>query len=123
MTRSQYIEEYHEIITYFDKEKKNLKKLLPFCVILSIINVLVIVGLMVVIISIMHDNMYDNQFISHRERERIAFSLVMPCILSFPLASVMTRMKQIKNKENERLKDLEDRKTLCIEMGTYNAEE
>lgn len=123
MTRSEYIAEYHDITTHFDEEKKTLKKLLPFCVVLSIINVLVVIGLIVVIVPIMYDNMYDNQFISHREIERIAFSLVMPCVLSFPLASVMTRVKQIKKKENERLKDLEDKKQLCIEIGTYNAEE
>ncbi len=122
MTRSEYIAEYHEITTYFDKENKLLKKHLPFCIVLSIINVLVVIGLIAAIVPIMLDNMYDNQFISYRERERIAFSLVMPCVLSFPLASVVTRMKQIKKKENERLQDLEDRKSLCMEIGTYNSE-
>lgn len=119
MTRSEYIAEYTDITTYFEQEKKTLKKLLPFCIILSVINIIVEISLIIVVIPMV----LDNNFISHRERERAFILLAMPCILSFPLASVMTRMKQIKKKENERLQDLEDRKNLCIEIGTYNAEE
>ncbi len=119
MTRSEYVAEYHDITTYFDKEKKNLKKLLPFCIVLTIINIIVEIGLLIEVVPMV----LDNNFISYRDRERAIILLALPCILSFPLASVMTRMKQIKKKENERLKDLEDRKALCISVGTYDAEE
>ena len=123
MTRSEYLKEYADIIEHFDEEKKTLKKLLPFCIILSVINILVVIGLIIIVVPIIYDNLMDNDYINLREIERIITSLVMPCVLSFPLVSIKTRFKQIKKKENERLQDLEDRKNLCIEIGTYNAEE
>lgn len=119
MTRSEYIAEYHDITTYFEQEKKTLKRLLPFCVTLSVINVIV----EIILLNIVVPAILDNNFITHRERENAFIVLAIPCVLSFPLVSIIVRMKQIKNKENERLKDLEDRKNLCIEIGTYKAEE
>ncbi len=119
MTRSEYIAEYTDITTYFEQEKKTLKKLLPFCITLSVINVIV----EIILLNIVVPAILDNNFITHRERENAFIVLAMPCVLSFPLVSIIVRMKQIKNKENERLQDLEDRKNLCIEIGTYNAEE
>lgn len=119
MTRSEYIAEYTDITTYFEQEKKTLKKLLPFCITLSVINVIV----EIILLNIVVPAILDNNFITHRERENAFIVLAIPCVLSFPLVSIIVRMKQIKNKENERLQDLEDRKNLCIEIGTYNAEE
>lgn len=119
MTRSEYIAEYTDITTYFEQEKKTLKKLLPFCVTLSVINVIV----EIILLNIVVPAILDNNFITHRERENAFIVLAIPCVLSFPLVSIIVRMEQIKNKENERLKDLEDRKNICIEIGTYKAEE
>ena len=119
MTRSEYIAEYTDITTYFEQEKKTLKRLLPFCVTLSVINVIV----EIILLNIVVPAILDNNFITHRERENAFIVLAMPCVLSFPLVSIKTRFKQIKKKENERLQDLEDRKNLCIEIGTYKAEE
>ena len=119
MTRAEYLKEYADIIEHFDEEKKTLKRLLPFCVTLSVINVIV----EIILLNIVVPAILDNNFITHRERENAFIVLAMPCVLSFPLVSIIVRMKQIKNKENERLQDLEDRKNLCIEIGTYKAEE
>ena len=119
MTRSEYIAEYTDITTYFEQEKKTLKKLLPFCITLSVINVIV----EIILLNIVVPAILDNNFITHRERENAFIVLAIPCVLSFPLVSIIVRMKQIKNKDNERLQDLEDRKNLCIEIGTYKAEE
>ena len=119
MTRSEYLKEYADIIEHFDEEKKTLKRLLPFCVTLSVINVIV----EIILLNIVVPAILDNNFITHRERENAFIVLAMPCVLSFPLVSIKTRFKQIKKKENERLQDLEDRKNLCIEIGTYKAEE
>lgn len=119
MTRAEYLKEYADIIEHFDEEKKTLKRLLPFCVTLSVINVIV----EIILLNIVVPAILDNNFITHRERENAFIVLAMPCVLSFPLVSIKTRFKQIKKKENERLQDLEDRKNLCIEIGTYKAEE
>lgn len=119
MTRSEYIAEYHDITTHFDEEKKTLKKLLPFCIILSIINIIVAISLIVVGVPII----INSSFRRYRRIESLCFMVLFSCVLSFPLVGVIARIKQIKNKENERLKDLEDRKNLCIEIGTYKAEE
>ena len=114
MTRSEYLKEYADIIEHFDEEKKTLKKLLPFCIILSVINILVVIGLIIIVVPIIYDNLMDNDYINLREIERIITSLVMPCILSFPLLSVMTRKKQIKRKKTSVSKTLKTEKDYAL---------
>lgn len=119
MTRSEYIAEYHDITTYFDKEKARIKKTFPFFLILSIINVIIEIF---VAIDLIPKILADVRFAYlHREGE-IWGAFVLPCILSFPLGSLIIRMKQIKKKEQERLDDLENRKRICMDFGTYDAE-
>ena len=118
MTRSEYIAEYHDITTYFDKEKLRIKKTLPFFLVLAIINVVVAIGIIVVGISWI----MNSRFFIYRQTERLIFAVAFSFVLSFPLASLMSRMKQIKKKEQERLEDLESRKRACISFGTYDAD-
>ena len=118
MTRSEYLAEYHEITTYFDKEKARIKKTFPFFLALSIVNVIVEIVMVIVLIPII----LDDPFINYRERTLAVIMLSAPCVLSFPLGSLIIRTKQIKKKEQERLDDLENRKKVCMDFGTYDAE-
>lgn len=118
MTRSEYIAEYHDITTYFDKEKARIKKTFPFFLALSIVNVIVEIVMVIVLIPII----LDDPFINYRERILAVIMLSAPCVLSFPLGSLIIRTKQIKKKEQERLDDLENRKKICMDFGTYDAE-
>ena len=118
MTRSEYIAEYHDITTYFDKEKIRIKKTFPFFLILTILNVIIEIGVIVLLIPIV----FDDPFISYRERTLAAIMLLAPCVLSLPLGSLVIRKRQIRKKENQRLADLENRKKICMEIGTYDVE-
>ena len=120
MTRSEYIAEYHDIITHFDEEKKELKKLLPFAIIIATICVVVIILLMVSGNNVLHYNWRVHIYFG---QETAIFYFLIPLIPTFPFLAILKRYKNIKKKENERLKDLEDKKRLCIEIGTYDAEE
>lgn len=118
MTRSEYIAEYHDITTYFDEEKARIKKTFPFFLILAIINVVIEIIIVIALIPIV----FDDPFINYRERTLAVIMLSAPCVLSFPLGSLIIRKKQIKNKEKDRLDDLENRKKICMDFGTYDAE-
>ena len=118
MTRSEYIAEYHDITTYFDEEKARIKKTFPFFLALSIVNVIVEIVMVIALIPII----LDDPFINYRERTLAVIMLSAPCVLSFPLGSLIIRKKQIKKKEQERLDDLENRKKICMDFGTYDAE-
>lgn len=120
MTRSEYIEEYTEITTYFDKEKKTLKKLLPMATIIAAICVAIIVFLMLSGTNVLN---YSWRVHIYFGQETAIFYFLIPLMPTFPFVALLVRFKKIKDKENERLKHLEDRKKLCIELGTYNAEE
>ena len=118
MTRSEYIAEYHDITTYFDEEKARIKKTFPFFLALSIVNVIVEIVMVIALIPII----LDDPFINYRERTLAVIMLSAPCVLSFPLGSLIIRKKQIKKKEQERFDDLENRKKICMDFGTYDAE-
>ncbi len=118
MTRSEYVKEYTEITTYFDEEKERIKKTFPFFLILTILNVIIEIGVIVLLIPIV----FDDPFISYRERTLAAIMLLAPCVLSLPLGSLVIRKKQIRKKENDRLADLENRKKICMDIGTYDVE-
>ena len=53
----------------------------------------------------------------------LANAASLPFFFLFPLGSYFARIKQIDDTEKKQIQDLEDRKKLCIEIGTYNAEE
>lgn len=120
MTRSEYIAEYHDIITHFDDEKKQLKKLLPFAIIVATICVIVII-----LLTFSGNNVLNYNWRVHFYfgQETAMFYFLIPLMPTFPFIALLKRFRQIKKKENERLQDLEDRKNLCIEIGTYNSEE
>ena len=117
MTRSEYIAEYNEITTYFDKEKLRIKKTFPFFLILAILNVIIEIVMIFLLIPVV----FNDPFINYRKEALVTFMLLGPCILSLPLGSLIIRMKQIKKKEQERLNNLESRKSDCISFGTYDA--
>ena len=118
MARSEYVKEYTEITTYFDEEKVRIKKTFPFFLILTILNVIIEIGVIVLLIPIV----FDDPFISYRERTLAAIMLFVPCVLSLPFGSLVIRKKQIRKKENDRLADLENRKKICMDIGTYDVE-
>ena len=118
MTRSEYIAEYYEITTYFDEEKVRIKKNFPFFLILAIINVIIEILTIVLLIPIV----FDDPFINYRKEALAAFMLLGPCVLSLPLGSLIIRKIQIRKKEKHRFAELENRKKICVELGTYDVE-
>lgn len=118
MTRSEYIAEYYEITTYFDEEKLRIKKTFPFFLILAIVNVIIVICLIAVGVPWI----INSSFRHYRKTETLLAMVLFSCVLSFPLGSLMIRMKQIKKKEQDRLADLENRKKICIDIGTYDTE-
>ena len=120
MTRSEYIAEYHDITTHFDEEKKELKKLLPIAIVIAVICVVVIIFLMLLGVDVLN---YSWRVHFYMGKETAMFYFLLPLLPTFPFLAILKRFKNIKKKENERLKDLEDKKALCISLGTYDAEE
>ena len=119
MTRSEYIAEYHEITTYFDKEKIRIKKTFPFFLILAIINIVYLAGSGIGFFP----SLTTLYFISSTYGdEAVKWIIAIPYLLCFPLCSLIIRKRQIRKKENERLADLENRKKICMDIGTYDVE-
>ena len=120
MTRSQYIEEYTEITEWTEKERKTVKKYIPITG--------VVTGIWILVLFIAWLNGVDviwYSWIYHLNygTEAALFLLIIPLIPAFPFIAIAIRLKQIKKHEQKRLDALEERKTLCISMGTYKAEE
>lgn len=119
MTRSEYLAEYHEITTYFDKEKTRIKKTFPFFLILAIAYIIYLI-------------LSDSGFVPEIPLTPLWYSddkraFIIACfwfkyIPFMPLGSLIIRMKQIKAKEESRLADLENRKKICMDIGTYDVE-
>ena len=120
MTRSEYLKEYADIIEHFDEEKKEMKKVLPIAIIMAVICVVVLFLLFLSGNNILR---YSWRVHIYFGQETAMFYFLIPLIPTFPFLAILKRYKNIKKKENERLKDLEDKKRLCIEIGTYDAEE
>ncbi len=119
MTRSQYIEEYQEITTYFDKEKIRIKKTFPFFLVIAVAYIVYLVlsdsGLVPEI------PLYPLLYAEDKK----AFVLLcfwFKYIPVLPLGSLIIRKRQIRKKENDRLADLENRKKICMDIGTYDVE-
>ncbi len=119
MTRSEYLAEYHDITTYFEEEKKEIKKVFPIAIIMAVICVVVLFLLFLSGNNILRYNWRVHFYLG---QETAIFYFLIPLIPTFPFLAMLKRYKNIKDKENERLKDLEDRKNLCMEFGTYNVD-
>ncbi len=119
MTRSEYIAEYHDITTYFDKEKVRIKKTFPFFLAIAIAYIIYLFlsesGFIPQIPLMLLLNAEDK------------WGLILLCfwlkyLPVMPLGSLIIRKKQIRKKENQRLADLENRKKICMDIGTYDVE-
>ena len=134
MTRSEYIDEYGEIIEYYKKQREEEKKFLPFHIIVAVLSIGVIlyciftkniVGIFIMFLLVAPFSYKNRRFyrmngVSTRDLAKCASLLFF---FLFPLGSYFARIKQLDNAESKQIQDLEDRKNLCIEIGTYNAEE
>ena len=134
MTRSEYVDEYGEIIEYYEKQRAEEKKLLPVYIVVMVLGLLFIaygiytknpVFLFVMFILTAPFNVRTRRFfrrygLSMRD---LANAASLPFFFLFPLGSYFARLKQINNAEKKQIQDLEDKKKLCIDIGTYNAEE
>ena len=119
MTRSEYIAEYHDITTYFDEEKARIKKTFPFFLILAIVNIVFLIGSGIGLFP----SLWSLYLISSSFGEEAAkWVIALPYLLCFPLCSLIIRKVQIRKKEKQRLDELEHRKKICIDIGTYDAE-
>ena len=119
MTRSEYIAEYHDITTYFDKEKLRIKKTFPFFLAIAIAYIIYLFlsesGFIPQIPLMLLLNAEDKWGLIH-----LCFWLKYLPVM--PLGSLIIRKKQIRKKENQRLADLENRKKICMDIGTYDVE-
>ena len=114
MTRSEYIAEYHEITTYFDKEKIRIKKTFPFFLAIAIVYIVYLI-------------LSDSGLVPEIPLYPLLYAedkwiIAIPYLLCFPLCSLIIRKRQIRKKENERLAELENRKKICMDIGTYDVE-
>lgn len=119
MTRSEYIAEYHEITTYFDKEKIRIKKTFPFFLAIAIVYIVYLIlsdsGLVPEI------PLYPLLY-AEDKKTFILLCFWFKYIPLLPLGSLIIRKRQIRKKENERLAELENRKKICMDIGTYDVE-
>ena len=97
-----------------------MKKVLPIAIIMAVICIIVLLLLFLSGNNILHYNWRVHFYFG---QETAIFLFLIPLIPTFPFLALLKRFRQIKKKENERLQDLEDRKRLCIELGTYNVDE
>ena len=134
MTRSEYVDEYGEIIDYYQKQREEEKKFLPLHIVVAVLSIGVIlyciftksiVGMFILLLLFApfthkSQRFYRRYGLSIKERIKISS---LSFFFLFPLGSYFARIKQIDDTEKKQIQDLEDRKKLCIEIGTYNAEE
>ena len=134
MTRSEYVDEYGEILEYYKKQRAEEKKLLPVYIVVMVLGLLFIVHgiytknpvfLFVMFILTAPFNVRNRRYyrrcgLSTKDIVKGASSVLF---FLFPIGSYVNRIRQINNAEHKQIQDLEDRKNLCIEIGTYNAEE
>ncbi|MBQ5678041.1 MAG: hypothetical protein IIV47_04165 [Clostridia bacterium] len=119
MTRSGYVKEYTEITTYFDEEKARIKKTFPFFLAIAVVYIVYLI-------------LSDSGFVpeiplypllyAENKKAFILLCFWFKYIPLLPLGSLIIRKRQIRKKENQRLADLENRKKLCMDIGTYDVE-
>ena len=133
MTRSEYVDEYGEILEYYKKQRAEEKKLLPVYIVVALLGLLFIaygvytknpIFLFVMFIFTAPFNVRNRRFLRRcgLSTKDIATSASTVLFFLFPIGSYFNRIKQIKHVEQKQIQDLEDKKKLCIDIGTYDAE-
>lgn len=113
MTRSEYLHEYSDITTRFQKEKKTLHIMIPCCMPLVLLSLYLLFTVEVLGGTNLFFALHGYAFLEY-------FVAAAPGAL--PLGAILIRLKQIKKKECELLQKLEEKKRLCILYGTYDSE-
>ena len=138
MTRSEYVKEYTEITTYFEKERVKERKFLPLYIVFAILNIALIVYLLVsnyftalLVVSALNGGTLflgrsrfsrRTRYYNYGKRVKAGWMMTFGMVV-FPLGSLLNRVKQLNEAEKRMLDDLEERKRQCIMLNTYNAEE
>ena len=132
MTRSEYVDEYSELTTYYEQQKQEEKKYLPFYIAITVVAIAVIIYcicaqnivgifiLWVLMAPLNYRRFLRRSGFSWKEITRSA--MVTMFLFAFPLGSYINRIKQIDKKEKQKIQELEDRKAFCISIGTYDVE-
>lgn len=138
MTRLEYVKEYTEITTHFEKERVKERKILPLYIVFAILNIALIIYLLIsnyftALLVVMALNGGVLSFRRHKfsrkgtkqgyvKRVKTGWMVTFGMVV-FPLGSLFNRVKQLNEAEKRMLNDLEERKKQCIMLNTYNAEE
>lgn len=134
MTRSDYVQEYSELTEYYEHQRQEEKKYLPFYIILTaiVIGFIIycvitksVVGICILWVLMTPFNYRHRHFLRHSglSRKEITDSaIVVMFSFTFPLGSYIIRINQINNKEKQKIQELEEKKEFCISIGTYDAE-
>lgn len=138
MTRSEYIKEYTEITEHFEQERKREQKFLPLYIVFAILNITLIVYLFIsnyftaalVLLALnggtisMRRHSFSKRGPTQSVVKRIKTGWMMTFgMVVFPLGSLFNRIKQLDKAEKRLIDNLEERKTQCMLLNTYNAEE
>lgn len=133
MTRSEYVDEYNDIIKYYEQLRVDEKKFLPVYIAITLIVVafiiycictksvigIFIMGLFIAPFSYRHRRFLRHSGLTTKEISKVASLLFS---FPFPLIGYVIRANKINNKEKELLQELEDKKAFCISIGTYDVE-
>ncbi len=128
MTRKEYLKEYAEITEYYEKLRKEESKYMPICVAMAIVNIALLIYLFcvknilgVIVVGALNGSWKYRRFLRRMGYDsNLKTTVTMLLTLMFPLGGLLNRKKAINEKEQERLKELEDKKALCISLGTYD---
>lgn len=132
MTRSEYVEEYSELIAYYEQQKQEEKKYLPFYIAITIVAVAVIIYCIcaqnivgIFILWVLMAPLNYRRFLRRSGfswKEITQSAMLTMLLFAFPLGSYLNRIRQINKKEKQKIQELEEKKAFCISIGTYNAE-
>lgn len=133
MTRSEYVDEYNDIIKYYEQLRTEEKKFLPFYIVVTLIAVTFIIycicaksviGIFIMWLFMAPFSYRHRRFLRHSglTTKEISKGASLLFFFAFPLIGYVVRANQINNKEKELLQELEDKKVLCISIGTYDVE-
>lgn len=134
MTRSEYVDEYGEITDYYEKQRAKEKKFLPIYIIIAVLCIGLIlywiftkniVGMFVMFILTAPFSYRCRRFYRHfgLSTRDIAKGASVLFLYLFPLGSYIIRIEQLNNAEEKQIQELEEKKALCISLGTYDVEE
>lgn len=132
MTRSEYVEEYSELTTYYEQQKQEEKKYLPLYIVITVIAIAVIIYcicdknivgifiLWVLMVPLNYRRFLRRSGFSWKEITQSA--IVTMFFFAFPLGSYINRIRQIDKKEKQKIQELEERKAFCISIDAYDVE-